>query len=425
MYQAIRHLPIVTCAILLGLMTVFVSLLQPIPPAFAQQLTKPAIGISPTRLFFTAQLGGSTPAAQTLTINNTGAASLRWGVSHDAPWLWHTPGTGTGAGTVTIGVIPGSLSAGTYSGQVTLWPTGAPSVTVPVAFTVMAAPVPPALGVSPTSLSFTAQQGGSNPPAQTMAITNKGGGTLTWSVSDNASWLAPSPASGTGNGVATISMTTGSLTAGTYTGLVTLSATGAPSVTVPVTYIITPIVPSPSTSINLSPSSLSYSATQGAANPANQNISLTTTGGTVNWTVSDDASWLTVNLASGSGSSTLTTSVNTAGVPVGTHNGTITVTAAGTSSKTIAATLTVNASATSSTPMTWSANRESDLAGYKIYRATSSGGYGAAIATLQGNVTTYTASGLQSGTTYFFVITAYDLSGNESLYSNEISKSIF
>src|SRR5262249_15995791 len=38
--------------------------------------------------------------------------------------------------------------------------------------------------------------------------------------------------------------------------------------------------------------------------------------------------------------------------------------------------------------------------------------------------TNYTVTGLQNGTTYFFVITAYDSAGNESTYSNEVSKSI-
>ena len=71
------------------------------------------------------------------------------------------------------------------------------------------------------------------------------------------------------------------------------------------------------------------------------------------------------------------------------------------------------------------ANTESDLAGYKIYRATTSGGYGAPITTLQGNVTTFVASGLQLGTTYYFVITAYDSAGNESPLSNEVNKSIY
>jgi hypothetical protein len=243
---------------------------------------------------------------------------------------------------------------------------------------------------------------------------------LNWSASPNNTWLAVSPASGTGNGAGTVNVTTGILTAGTYSGNITLSATGAPSVTVPVTFTVTA-----ASTINLNPSSLSYAATQGAANPANQNISLTNSGGTLNWTVSDNASWLAVSPASGSGSSTLATSVNTAGLAAGTYNGTLTVSAAGTSSKTVAVTLTVNAPATSSATLTWTAVTATDLAGYKIYRATTSGGYGAPIATVQGNGTTYIATGLQSGTTYFFVITSYDSSGNESLHSNEVSKSIF
>ena len=62
-----------------------------------------------------------------------------------------------------------------------------------------------------------------------------------------------------------------------------------------------------------------------------------------------------------------------------------------------------------------------DLAGYKLYYGTSSGNYSVAIDV--GNVTTFKVDGLSSGT-YYFAVTAYDASGNESDYSNEVSKTI-
>ncbi len=71
--------------------------------------------------------------------------------------------------------------------------------------------------------------------------------------------------------------------------------------------------------------------------------------------------------------------------------------------------------------LSWDPNTEPDLAGYKVYSGTASGIYGTPIDT--GNLTTQTVTGLSSGT-YFFAVTAYDTSGNESGFSNEVSKTI-
>ena len=63
-----------------------------------------------------------------------------------------------------------------------------------------------------------------------------------------------------------------------------------------------------------------------------------------------------------------------------------------------------------------------DLDGYRIYYGTSSGAY---VTTLDvGNVITSTITNLTDGTIYYFAVTAYDLSGNESDFSNEVSKNI-
>ncbi len=73
-----------------------------------------------------------------------------------------------------------------------------------------------------------------------------------------------------------------------------------------------------------------------------------------------------------------------------------------------------------SVTLSWDANTEADLAGYKVYYGTASRTYGAPITI--GKVTTHTLSGLPSGMVYF-AVTAYNTAGLESGFSNEVSKS--
>lgn len=104
---------------------------------------------------------------------------------------------------------------------------------------VQAAPASPAIGTSLTGLSFTAQAR-ANPSSQTLTIRNVGGGTLSWSASDSATWLSLSPVSGLDTGVVRASVQTGTLVVGSYTGIITLTAPGAASASIPVTLTITP-----------------------------------------------------------------------------------------------------------------------------------------------------------------------------------------
>jgi len=71
--------------------------------------------------------------------------------------------------------------------------------------------------------------------------------------------------------------------------------------------------------------------------------------------------------------------------------------------------------------LSWDANQEPDLAGYRVYYRIS-GPYTTSIDV--GRVTTYMVNGLAEGLTYSFVVTAYNAFGNQSGYSNEVSKTI-
>ena len=66
----------------------------------------------------------------------------------------------------------------------------------------------------------------------------------------------------------------------------------------------------------------------------------------------------------------------------------------------------------------WNPNTEEDLAGYRLYVGTASGQYGEPVDV--GNVTEHVMEITpQHGATYYFALTAYDTSGNESGYSDE------
>jgi len=185
--------------------------------------------------------------------------------------------------------------------------------------------------------------------------------------------------------------------------------------------------------VQATPVSLSFSAVQGGPNPTNQVVTISkSTSRQVGWKAVDDAAWLSAAPSSGSitSSAQVVVAVNVSGLAAGTYSGSLKVTLSKGGSLSIPVTLTVASAistkaATSATTATlsWAPNVDSDLAGYKVYMGTTSGLYGTPVDV--GNVTTYTAGNLTAGTTYYFSVTAYDQSRNESIHSGEVSKSIY
>lgn len=92
-----------------------------------------------------------------------------------------------------------------------------------------------------------------------------------------------------------------------------------------------------------------------------------------------------------------------------------------------------NTALAGSATVTWNANTEPDLSGYKIYYGTGQrtgtdpkicGLCGYSNTVNAGNVRTYTFNNLTDGLTYYFSVSAYDTSNNESVFSPQVSKAI-
>jgi hypothetical protein len=111
------------------------------------------------------------------------------------------------------------------------------------------------------------------------------------------------------------------------------------------------VTSSPSPSLSVSPSSITLGATVGSANPSSSTLSVSNLGsGTLGFTVTTDAQWLTVSPTTGTAPQTLTVTPALSGLAAGTYTGHVTITAPGAqgSPQVVAVTLVVNTPAPAS-----------------------------------------------------------------------------
>ncbi|HEX3321670.1 MAG TPA: hypothetical protein VHR84_13270 [Terriglobales bacterium] len=211
-----------------------------------------AVSVTP----FTATISSGGTQQFTASVTNCADKSVTWS---------STTGSVNANGLFTAPNVTADTTVTVKATSVTD-PTKSASATV-----IVKAPAP-ALSVTPPSLSFSAQQGGSDPAWQTVDVRNTGGGTLTFSASTDAAWLRVSPASGNAPATLQVNAAIAGLVPGTYTGHVTVTAPGASGSpkTISVSFSVTspPIAHSVDLNWNASTSSnvVSYSAYRGTSN---------------------------------------------------------------------------------------------------------------------------------------------------------------
>ena len=155
----------------------------------------------------------------------------------------------------------------------------------------------PAIGLSANKLTFTATLGEADPAAQDLQIWNAGAGTLSYSISDDASWLEVAPTSGSSAGAAekrghAVKVALAGLAAGTHSATVTVTCAAASNS--PQTVAVALNLSEKAPRIEVSPASLSFAASAGGSNPAAQDFQVWNTGGgKLSYSVSSDAAWLT------------------------------------------------------------------------------------------------------------------------------------
>jgi hypothetical protein len=307
-----------------------------------------------------------------------------------------------------------TATAGNYTWQTDTW-TDAMAAFRPAAmgnFTISASPnsLTVAQGHQGTSTITTAISGGFNNSISLSASGVPSGTTVSFAPN-------PIPAPGSGNSTMSISVG-GNTPAGTYP----ITVTGNGGGTQQSTTVTLTVTAGPSFTVSASPSSLSViQESQGTST-----ITVAVSGGfnyPVSLSVSGVPSGTTVAFnpvtlpAPGSGSSVMTITVGT--TLQGTYPLAVTATGNG-----IYQTTTVNLTVTAEVLLSWTASQSPGIAGYNIYRSTTSGGpYSKINSALDPNIT-YNDLAVQDGVTYYYVTTAVNNQGQESGYSNQSSATV-
>jgi uncharacterized delta-60 repeat protein len=276
--------------------------------------------------------------------------------------------------------------------------------------------VSPTIGYSPTSFSFTAIQGGSNPPNQSLSIWNAGDGTLNWSVSDNATWLSLNPISGQDSGAVTVSVNIAGLIPDTYNATITITASGATNspVSIPVTLTINPTPPDAPTNLKATSTSSNQIKLTWKDNSTNEtSFKVYRKKGSGSWKLiaTKGANVVSYTDSTATGNTTSTTcsyyvkACNNSGCSPATkwavvpHKPT---------------TLTATASSSSRINLSWT-DKSNNETGFEIYRnkeGCSSTKSWSKIKTTGPNITSYINTGLTLRTTYSYKLRAYKKSSN-------------
>ncbi len=176
-----------------------------IGPAQFEVVNDPTIAVDEDSFEFSAIVDGDDPDEETLEIWNAGPDTITWEVESDEDWLELDPLDGTSSGEhddVTLSIDISGLDVGDYEATITIEAPEAVNSpeTVSVDLEITEEEEEPTIDFSPSSLSFTATEGGGDPAGKTLRIWNSGDGTLDWSVSADADWLILDPDDGKSTG---------------------------------------------------------------------------------------------------------------------------------------------------------------------------------------------------------------------------------
>ncbi|MDO9287537.1 MAG: 6-bladed beta-propeller [Thermodesulfovibrionales bacterium] len=170
------------------------------------------------------------------------------------------------------------------------------------------------LNISPNTINLSVFEDGSS-IAQTLNLTSTGNA-AGWVASSSNSWVTASPSAGTTPSEVNITVSPAGLSAGNYTAQVMFSMSSGTAAVVLVNLEVKP----QSKTLYVAPTNINFKYPQESLNYQSINVAFTYSGGSLAWTASSNAAWISPDRASGITPDNIKLSINSAVGALGAGN---------------------------------------------------------------------------------------------------------
>jgi len=302
---------------------------------------------APATLLFSYQTTQNMPGLQLVQLESAAPVSFTVGVAQmnasncpTSNWISLETNQSVTPATLSVGIVTSGMTSGFCTGTITVTYNNGSSanttVNIPVTVDIASTPL---LTVTPDNGFgvITATVGSSAVQQSRISVGSTDGssqGYTAFASTPNSpvSWLTLGNSQGTTQEYITVFVVPTGLPVGVYTGSVTINPTSGATLpsgalTIPVVLTI-----SANTTVSVSPTSLTFTQTQGGTAPAAQTLALTASGGNAGFTASvtpiTGGSWLQVSPTSGTATANVTTTVlsSASTLSVGSYTSDITIT---------------------------------------------------------------------------------------------------
>jgi hypothetical protein len=285
----------------------------------ALDITAPVMQIVPQTISIETHLGVPPPDDKFVQINNTGTGTLNWTLTGMPSWLRFSQTSGTAPSATDIIILTDSLpSLGQYIANVVV--TSTQAVNSPETLTVQLSYLSdvPIIATDPDTVHLTFAVNATTITPQEFVIYNIGVGTLNWVISADAIWVSLSSEMGVGDAVVNVGATASMLAVGDHYSQLTItdpSAYNSPHYAVVHAQVTdTPPI------IQVTPDSLSFFCYDNGLQDSARTVFITNGGGgSMSWSVTKTAVWLSFTPSSGNGAGQTRAEVSTGGLPIGNY----------------------------------------------------------------------------------------------------------